>query len=95
MRKPVYMPENPYKSPQAIDERVSRPLWVRIKLWGTRSRNGALAFCCGTLAVGIAFAIYSIVDPDALAGTALFAAALWYWLAIRWVDQHDRWTPID
>jgi hypothetical protein len=31
------------------------------------------------------------VYPVAFAGGLFVFAALWYYLSIRWVDQHGRW----
>jgi hypothetical protein len=40
-------------------------------------------------AVGIA---YGFVNPLGILGGLLVLAALWYYLAIRWVDEHGNWS---
>ena len=56
-------------------------------------RTGAWAFFWGCLviaAIGVVAGIF--IHPFGFAGTLLVFAALWYYLAIRWVDKHDRWS---
>jgi hypothetical protein len=78
---------------------LERPIWVRVGLWGLTTRGAAMAFFW--LSVVLAFAPLLLliwVEPVIVAIVMLFsvpgmlAAALWYWLAIRWVDRHDGWA---
>jgi hypothetical protein len=34
---------------------------------------------------------YGFYDPPFLAGGFLVIAGIWYWLCIRWTDEHDGW----
>ena len=76
----------------------SRPYWVLIVLWGLPSRASAWA-CFGILvALAVGCIGYSFADQRfficvllGIGAAIMAAAALWYYLAIRWVDQHGRW----
>lgn len=73
------------------------PLWVKTGLWTIHSRSVAwfwfwFAFASATVSCVATFftsgfwlllCLYTIVVG--------FFAALWYWLAIRWVDHNDHW----
>lgn len=64
---------------------------VRLGLWGIRRRGAALVYSWLSVAVAVGCAIYGLLDRRFLGGGVLLLAALWYYLAIRWVDRHDRW----
>jgi hypothetical protein len=66
--------------------RIARPLWVRVGLWGIPSRFVAFTYLGVSL---VATVVVSVLWS--LLGLLLLLAALWYWLAIRWVDRNDRW----
>jgi signal peptidase I len=68
------------------------PLWVRTGLWGVPNRTAAWAFVWFCVAVAIACVAYGFVDRRFFGGAALFLAALWYYLSIRWVDRRDGWS---
>ncbi|HEV3262572.1 MAG TPA: hypothetical protein VG013_37315 [Gemmataceae bacterium] len=70
---------------------IRRPLWVRLGLWGLPERATAWGFVWLCIALAAGSAIYGFWDARFFAGCLLVLAALWYWLAIRWMDQHDRW----
>ena len=65
---------------------MERPLWVTVGLWGLSTRSVAWAF----VVISVLVAMGSIVFWTWW-GALVFLAALWYWLAIRWVDQNDSW----
>jgi len=74
-------------------DRGKWPVLVRLSLLGLPSRASAMAFVWLSLAAaaaGIASGV--LVDPRGLYGCAFVLAALAYYGAIRWVDQHDRWS---
>ena len=85
-------PTNPYAPPRAPLDRPGgpRPLWVRLGLWGIRSRGVARAFCWTCLVlcpVGFYFG-------RAFSGgmfVACLASAAWYEATIRWMDRHRAW----
>ncbi len=64
-----------------------RPFWVRLGLWGLNSRNSVEAFLVFCLLLTIGLMCFRRW-PFAL-GTLL--AAAWYWLVMRWVDDHENW----
>ena len=83
------MQTNPYQSPS---EPESRPAWVRLTLWGVPSRRAARAWLWLSVTLALGGAAYGFVDRRFFGFAAFFFAALWYWLAIRWVDEHDGWS---
>jgi hypothetical protein len=68
------------------------PLWVRSGLWGVPNRFAAWAFVWLCMALAIGCVAYGFVDRRFFGGGALFLAALWYYLSIRWVDQRNQWS---
>jgi hypothetical protein len=87
---------------------ADRPLWVRVGLLGVPSRRAALAWMNGTLVFTILFLVAVFAVPITVNGVAVglharllcavpfgllsLVAPLWYWLAIRWTDEHDGWA---
>jgi hypothetical protein len=65
---------------------MDRPLWVMVGLWGLGTRSVAWAF----VVLSILVATGAIIFWSWL-GAMMYLAALWYWLAIRWVDKNDSW----
>jgi hypothetical protein len=66
---------------------------IRARLGQSATIASAMAFVWLSLAAaaaGIAWGV--LVDPRGLYGCAFVLAALAYYGAIRWVDQHDRWS---
>jgi hypothetical protein len=79
--------ENPYEPPNSpVDTPPDlRPLWVRVGLWGLRSRAAAWAFVGLSLVLAVAGFVYF------WPGVLMVFAAAWYWAAIRWMDRHEAW----
>lgn len=73
-------------------DRSDWPFMVRIGLWGLPSRSSAWFFVWLSLAMAAASVAYGFVNPIGFTGVILVFAALWYYLAIRWVDRHNRWS---
>jgi hypothetical protein len=67
---------------------------VRIALFGLHTRLAALV-CqwLSVILVLVSVVAGILVHPWLLVGLVFLAAALGYWLAIRWVDENDRWAP--
>jgi hypothetical protein len=65
---------------------------VRLGLWGLPSRKSAWAFFWLAIALAVGCVGYGFINPPFFGGGLLVFAALWYYLAIRWVDQHARWS---
>ena len=71
---------------------VERPPWVKVGLWGLGSRASAWVFFWLSLAIAAACVVYGFTnDWRFLFGGLMVFAALWYYLAIRWVDEHGTW----
>jgi len=65
---------------------VERPLWVAIGLWGLKTRAVAWAFVVLSILVATAWIMYW-----SWSGALIYLAAVWYFLAIRWVDKNSAW----
>lgn len=84
---------------------MNKPFWVEIGLLGIKSRSAACAWLYSSLfgsflAVVITYAaLTSILQSSALTGFVIgvliggsFAlSSLWYWLCIKWMDDHGGW----
>jgi hypothetical protein len=93
---------------EALMERrpsIERPLWVKVALWGVPNRAVAWALFWLCVAVAPVFFVISFWNPFLVffwfgtwdpifffLGVYFVLVALWYWLAIRWVDQHGGWS---
>jgi hypothetical protein len=71
--------------------RPDRPLWVQVALWGLPSRASVWVCFWLSFILTVASISYGFVDVRFFAGGLFLFAALWYYLAIRWIDRHDRW----
>lgn len=71
--------------------RVERPLWVKVGLWGLPNRASAWVFFWLSIILVLGSLVLGVWDPRFFAGIFLLLAALWYWLSIQWVDEHDDW----
>ena len=65
---------------------------MQLGLWGLPSRRAAWVFFWLSLALAVASVAYGFIDWRFFSGGILFFAALWYYLAIRWVDQNSTWS---
>jgi len=65
----------------------NKPLYVRLGLLGVNSRPMAMMFFWLSVALAIGATLYS-GNPI---GLILLLAALWYWVAIRWMDHNNGW----
>jgi hypothetical protein len=64
-------------------------VWVAIGLWKVASREAALGYMWLCIIASIAsIAAGLVVHPQYFISAPLILAALWYWLAIRWVDRN-------
>jgi hypothetical protein len=70
---------------------LPHPLWVMLALWGTGGRTGVWVFFWLSVLAAIGCVAYGFVDWRFFIGGGMAFAALWYYLAIRWVDQHGTW----
>jgi hypothetical protein len=88
-----------------MERHERRPLWVRIAARAGTKRQTALVQVGGlVLLAGIGFLVAAVESGSSsflgrlglllgLAGAGLCAgAALWSWLAVRWVDRNSKWA---
>jgi len=68
-----------------------RPRWVQWAVWGIENRTVVWMMFWVTAALPVAWVIWGFTERRFFAGIALFGAALWYVLAIKWMDAHDQW----
>ena len=73
-------------------DRSKWPVMVQIGLWGLPNRSAAWVFFWLSIAIAVSCVAYGFVNPIACIGGLLVFAALWYFLSIRWVDQHGTWS---
>lgn len=72
---------------------MKKPLWVRVGLWGVKSRTIAIGFMWVCYISGIIAALYGIIwDGRYFGFSALVIAGAWYQGALRWNDVHDGWN---
>lgn len=67
------------------------PLWVAIGLWGLPGRGWAWGFFWFSIVIAIGCTVAGFFFWPFFAGSGFVFAALWYFAAIRWVDQHGVW----
>lgn len=72
-------------------DRSTWPPMVRFGLMGLRSRGAAWAFFWISLVIAVGCVALGFVYPSFFLGGIVIFAALWYYLSIRWVDQHSSW----
>ncbi|MBC8031248.1 MAG: hypothetical protein H7Z16_14135 [Pyrinomonadaceae bacterium] len=65
---------------------VERPLWVAVGLWGLKTRDVAWAFVVLSILVATGWIMYW-----SWSGAFMYLAAVWYFLAIRWVEKNSAW----
>ncbi len=73
-------------------DRSTWPVMVRLGLWGLPTRGAAWAFFWLSIAIAVGCVAYGFVDWRFFIGGIMVFAALWYYLSIRWVDQHSTWS---
>ena len=65
---------------------------MKLGLAGLPTRSSAWSFLWISAALAVGFGLYGFVDSRFFLGVGLSFAALWYWLAIKWVDAHGGWV---
>jgi hypothetical protein len=71
--------------------REEYPWWVKLSLWGVPNRAAAWVFVWLSVLLAVAFVAYGFWDSRYFVGLLFLLAALWYWLALRWVDHNGSW----
>jgi hypothetical protein len=80
--------------PDQNQNRRQWPRWVRLGLWGVPTRRSALIWVWVSALIGVflSVSLEAFAFPVGISvGIPFFLAALWYWVALRWVDQHETW----
>ena len=73
-------------------ERSQYPWWVKVSMTGVPGRTGLWGFVVVCLLLGVGGVYLSLGDPQFWPVSVLaFAAAIPYWLTIRWVDRYGSW----
>jgi hypothetical protein len=73
-------------------DRKSWPFLVHWGLLGIPDRQTAWALILFCLALTVAGVLYGwLTNPIGYMGCLMIVAAVWYYLAIRWVDRNSRW----
>ena len=67
------------------------PWWVSLGLWGVPGRSAAWGFFWFTLLLAVGCIAAGFVYRLAFFGVGIVLASLWYYAAIRWVDQNSEW----
>jgi hypothetical protein len=67
------------------------PLWVSVGLWGLPGRGWAWGFFWFSLLAAVGCTAYGFISWPFFAGSGFALAAVWYYFAIRWVDQNSEW----
>jgi hypothetical protein len=65
---------------------------VRLGLWGLSTRGAAWGFFWLSLVIAAGAVCYGFINPLGFIGGLAVFSALWYYLSIRWVDRHSRWS---
>jgi hypothetical protein len=86
------MDDNPYRSPQVTDKPITPPLWIRLALWRLHRRIAVVAFLWLSLLLTL-LALYGFRDRRFFVFGSFIIPALWYGLAIRWMDRNRMWQP--
>ncbi len=67
------------------------PFWVSLGLWGLPGRGAAWGFFWFCLLLVVGGAVGGFFFWPAFFGVGFVFAAVWYYAAIKWVDQNSEW----
>lgn len=67
------------------------PLWVRMGVWGIRKRKTVLEYEIACFVLGGIGFVAGIFKPELLPFGAIWGAAYWYAVSIRWIDNNKLW----
>lgn len=68
------------------------PWWVSAGLWGLPGRGWAWGFFWFSLLLALGGAVVGVLYFwPAFLGVGFVLAAVWYYAAIKWVDQNSKW----
>ena len=67
------------------------PLWLSLGVWGIRTRKTAMIFEILCVVVGFVALAVSFIEPTLAILNLAWAAAYWYSVSIRWIDNAGLW----
>jgi len=67
------------------------PAWVKLTLWGLPGRGWAWGGVWFSLLLAVGCIAAGFVFSPAFFGSFFVFAAIWYWMAIHWVDRYSKW----
>lgn len=73
------------------EEWKEAPFWVTCCMWGIRKRKTVLKWEIGAALAGLIGLIGVKFSPEFAYLIPLWAAAYWYAIAIRWIDNKKLW----
>ena len=73
-------------------DRGTWPMKVRLGLWSLPSRWSAWTCFWVSIAIAVGGVAVGFIHPLGFLGCTAVFAAVWYYLAIRWVDENGRWS---
>jgi hypothetical protein len=91
--------EQAEETPQRATSQPTAPLewpwWVIVGLWKIPNRQVAWLFFWISLLLAVVPGLVFGLFENYLFYTATFIApAFWYWMCIRWADEHDVWDQL-
>ena len=76
---------------KTTEEWNKAPLWVSLGVWGMKTRKSAILFEMVCVLIGALGLIGSLIDFRLMPLTFSWAAAYWYAISIRWIDNQHLW----
>lgn len=87
---------------------MKKPFWVKVGLFGVKSRGASIAWLYLLIALFILspviiFAVLTLTKNAPLfpalvrsltGGALVFLTCVWSWLCIKWMDDNKGWTQI-
>ena len=74
-----------------IVNRKSWPIYVRLGLYGIKTRKTALIFFWISIVSATCSILFCMIDPNFIIGSLFVFSAIWYKLSIKWVDKNMQW----
>lgn len=70
------------------------PLWLSLGVWGIRTRKTAMKFEILCVVVAFVALAVSFIEPTLAILNVAWAAAYWYSVSIRWIDNAGLWRRL-
>ncbi|MEE9397572.1 MAG: hypothetical protein V3V31_11235 [Methylococcales bacterium] len=75
-----------------MEKKDNMPLWVFLAFANIEKRKSALILFWSCLAFSFICIPLSYYLEDWSWAAFMFPTALWYWLALKWVDKNSVWA---